>query len=160
MILLGIDPGFDRCGWAVVSLEGRTVRPLAFDTIVTSRRDTKYQRLAQIINECTRIFQEHAIDEIAMEELFFARNVNTALPVSEVRGIFFSLAIQRQIPLFEYKPSQIKQTVTGYGQATKQQVLQMVTRQLGLEKIPKIDDTGDALAVALTHAVQRNSRVQ
>lgn len=160
MILLGIDPGYDRCGWAVISFEGRHVKPLAFDVIQTSKKQTKYQRFEQIYRFLEELVTTHTVEEIAVEDLFFARNVNTALPVSEVRGLIFSLAIQHKIPVSEYKPNQIKQTVTGHGQADKTQVLKMVVRQLGLEKIPKIDDTGDALAVALTHAVHRNSRLK
>lgn len=160
MIVLGIDPGYDRCGWAVISIEGRQVKPIAFDVIQTSKRQTKYERFAQILIFLEEKIQQHSVQEIAIEDLFFARNVNTALPVSEVRGLVFSLAIRSRIPVAEYKPNQIKQTVTGHGQADKSQVLQMVMRQFGLEKIPKIDDTGDALAVALTHAVHRSSRLK
>lgn len=159
MIILGIDPGYDRCGWAVLAAEGRTFKPLAFDVIQTSKTETKYERFQQILLFLEEVIATHQVKEIAIEDLFFARNVNTALPVSEVRGLVFSLAIRAQIPVIEYKPNQIKQTVTGHGQADKQQVMHMVMRQLGLEKIPKIDDTGDALAVALTHAVHRNSRL-
>jgi crossover junction endodeoxyribonuclease RuvC len=160
MIILGIDPGYDRCGWAVISLESRQVKPIAFDVVQTSKKQAKYERFAQIFSFLQEQIQQYSVEEIAIEELFFARNVNTALPVSEVRGLIFSLAIQQGIPVAEYKPNQIKQTVTGHGQADKTQVLKMVMRQFGLEKIPKIDDTGDALAVALTHAVHRNSRLK
>jgi crossover junction endodeoxyribonuclease RuvC len=152
MRVLGVDPGFDRCGLAVVEQNKRQQeQAIFFDCAVTKARQPKVDRFKTIWNLADELIVQHQPDSIAIEDVFFARNVSTALPVSEVRGLFFALSFVYNLPIFEYRPNQIKQTITGYGRADKQQVSQMVCRLLGLENIPKIDDTSDALAVALTH---------
>lgn len=157
MIILGIDPGFDRCGWAILEVEGNKEKPLAFDTISPSRKLDKLERFKVLWEEIEKLIQQYQPTDLAIESLFFARNVSTALPVSEVRGLVFALAFKHNLKLVEYKPNQIKLSVTGYGNADKRQVTMMVAKLLRLEKSPKIDDTGDALAVALTHSAhQRN----
>lgn len=157
MIILGIDPGFDRCGWAILEVEGNKEKPLAFDTISPSRKLEKLERFKVLWEEIENLIQQYQPTDLAIESLFFARNVSTALPVSEVRGLIFALAFEHKLKLAEYKPNQIKLSVTGYGNADKRQVTLMITKLLRLEKSPKIDDTGDALAVALTHSAhQRN----
>lgn len=153
MIVLGIDPGYDRCGWAVLQRVGREIHAIGYGCIETNRQDAKLQRLGHICDEVTAILGKVKIDEIAMESLVFGRNVSTALPVSEVRGVIQALAWQNQIPVAEYGPSTIKLTITGYGKADKQQVYALLEKQVKLEKKPKLDDTGDALAVAVTHLV-------
>lgn len=154
MTVLGVDPGYDRCGWAVVHADNGSFRALGFDCLQTQKNHSKLQRFRLIHDGLAEILANYPIDEIAVESLFFSRNVSTALPVSEVRGLLYGLAIERRIPISEYAPATIKISATGYGRADKSQVMKMVTRLLKLEKIPKIDDTGDALAVALTHALQ------
>lgn len=159
-LILGIDPGYDRCGWAVVASRlGRrdSAQLVQADYIQTNRQASKTQRFAQIWQHLQQIFTTYPITTIAMESLFFSRNVSTALPVSEVRGLVYAQALQHQVPLFEYKPAAIKMAVTGYGRADKQQVMRMVVQLLKLEKIPNIDDTGDAIAVAITHTVSAQS---
>ncbi len=153
MIVLGIDPGYDRCGWAVLEQRGRETVALGYGCVVTDRSHTKLQRLGAVHDELQQVLQRVSVDSIAMESLIFARNVSTALPVSEVRGVVQTLAWQNTLPVYEYPPSTIKLTVTGHGQAPKEQVLALVEKQIKLEKKPKLDDTGDALAVALTHIV-------
>lgn len=151
MIVLGIDPGYDRCGWAVLQRSGTEIKALGYGCVQTSRLDDKLVRLGAICDEISSILKRVSVDVMAIESLIFARNVSTALPVSEVRGVIQTLAWQNQIPVAEYPPSSIKLTVTGYGKASKDQVYSMVLHQVKLEKKPKLDDTGDALAVALTH---------
>jgi crossover junction endodeoxyribonuclease RuvC len=158
MTVLGIDPGFDRCGWAVVTGSGSTPQALAFDCIQTAKRDGKFARLDQIRRTLIEILTENPVDALAMETLFFSRNVSTALPVSEVRGLIIGLALERGLPVAEYPPATVKLAVAGYGRAEKSQVTKMAARLLRLEKIPKIDDTGDALAVGLTHWLQAPRR--
>lgn len=154
MTVLGVDPGFDRCGWAVIKTEKTLATPLAFDCLQTNKKQEKLQRFLTIQRHFVEILANFPIDALAVESLYFSRNVSTALPVSEVRGLLFGLALERGIPIFEYAPPTVKLAVTGYGKADKTQMLKMITRLLKLEKIPKIDDTGDALAVALTHILQ------
>lgn len=149
--ILGIDPGYDRCGWAVVRGAGSSAQMIAADCFQTPKNLDKLARFRLLWDFLQQLVHEHKIEEIAIETLFFSRNVSTALPVSEVRGMFFALSFQQNINIFEYSPQQVKLAVTGYGRADKKQVSLMIQRLLRLEKIPKIDDTGDALAVALTH---------
>ena len=156
-IVLAIDPGYDRCGWAVVEVTGQDVKPLEFDCFMTNRKQEKYDRFRALWSHLDDLFTRFTIKEVAMETLFFSRNVSTALPVSEVRGLIAGMAIEHQAELYEYAPGQIKVAVTGSGRADKTQMLQMVQRLLRLENIPKIDDTGDALAVAITHAVLKKT---
>lgn len=161
--ILGIDPGYDRCGWAIVDVDERShqqPQAIVFGTWQTDSTKSKIERFAEIQQDFLTILKDYHPQEVALEKLFFARNVSTALPVSEVRGMLISLSLQNNLSIFEYQPNEIKLTTCGYGQANKQQMLTMVTKLLNLEKIPKIDDTGDALAVALTHAVQRGSRLK
>lgn len=153
MIVLGIDPGYDRCGWAVLQSTGRQVSAIAYGCVQTAKADSKLVRMGAIWDELTEVLSKVKVDAIAIESLVFARNVSTALPVSEVRGLVMALAWQRQLPIAEYPPSTIKLTVTGHGQAPKEQVYTMLEKQIKLEKKPKLDDTGDALAVAVTHIV-------
>lgn len=149
--VLGIDPGYDRCGWAVIQAEGTKLSVVRADVFQSSSKLDKSVRFAQLWHFMNEVIVAEGIQELALETLFFSRNVSTALPVSEVRGMFFALVFQHALTLAEYTPQQIKLAVTGYGKADKYQVTQMVCRLLNLEKIPKIDDTGDALAVAVTH---------
>lgn len=160
MIVLGIDPGYDRCGWAVVQKSGRHFHTLAYGCVQTSPQQTKLERFGAIWQELEEVVTKLPVEVIAMESLIFARNVSTALPVSEVRGMILALAWQKKLAVAEYPPSTIKLTVTGYGKADKEQVYAMVEKQLKLEKKPKLDDTGDALAVALTHLVTTPSAPQ
>ncbi len=151
-VILGIDPGYDRCGWAVVAQQNTVLKPVQYGCVQTSAKDEKAVRFQQIWQKIGELFSEYPIDVIAMESLFFSRNVSTALPVSEVRGLIFAQALAHEVPVAEYAPNTIKVAVTGQGNAPKEQMLGMVYRLLKLEKIPKLDDTGDALAAAVTHA--------
>lgn len=153
-LILGIDPGFDRCGWAILERVGRQDRVVAADTWTTNRRQSKLERLHDLQRQVQQVVKQWQPQEMAIEELYFSRNVSTALPVSEARGIILGVAFEHELSVFEYQPSAIKLAVTGYGRANKQQVTDMVVRLLKLEKSPKIDDTGDAIAVALAHAAQ------
>lgn len=155
--ILGIDPGYDRCGWALVRGTGSNAQVIAADCFQTSKQKEKMERFSLLWAFMDELCKQHEIDALAIETLFFSRNVSTALPVSEVRGLMFALAFTHKLPIYEYTPQQVKLAVTGYGKADKSQVTQMVKRLLKLEKIPKIDDTGDALAVALTHLAHQRT---
>jgi crossover junction endodeoxyribonuclease RuvC len=154
-VILGIDPGFDRCGYAVVRSHHSTqsLQLLVADCIQTDRRATKLDRFHQIYDQLELIWQQFPLQAVAMESLYFSRNVSTALPVSEVRGLIAGLGFSHQVPIFEYTPAQVKIAVTGYGRADKKQIQHMLCQLLRLETIPKLDDTSDAIGVALTHAV-------
>lgn len=151
MKVLGIDPGYGRVGWAVV--EGnRSVQKLeeygCFETKVGLESS---RRLQLIYDEMQRLVAEFGPDEAVVEELFFFKNQKTVMQVGQARGVIVLSLVQAQVPVFEYTPLQVKQSVTGYGRAEKQQVQMMVKSILKLKTIPRPDDAADAVAVALTH---------
>ncbi len=154
MKVIGIDPGYDRCGWAVVEQSGNRYQALDCGCWQTNRQDDKWHRYDQLRIAFAKLIDQYQPEVMAIESLYFSRNVSTALPVSEVRGLLFGLALAAQIPIVEYTPATVKLAVTGYGRADKTQVTKMVILLLKLAKTPLIDDTGDALAVALTHLLQ------
>ena len=151
-IILGIDPGYARVGWGVISACGNVVRCLGYGCFETTPDEEMGQRLAMINNELLKVIEKYRPDDVAVEELFFGRNVTTAIKVSHARGVILLRAVEHTGRIYEYKPNQIKQTVTGAGHADKQQMQFMVQRLLGLSEKPKPDDAADALAVAITHS--------
>lgn len=159
--ILGIDPGFDRCGWAVVTTaaKSRTAQLVQAHSIQTRRAETKIQRFNQIFTELSAIITQYQVNEIAMESLYFSRNVSTALPVSEIRGLIVGLGFSYHLKLAEYTPAQVKMAITGYGRADKKQMQHMLVQLLRLETIPKLDDTSDAIAVALTHVYSQRAPI-
>ena len=159
MIILGIDPGLAIVGWGVVEYVGTRFRPLAYGSITTPKEMTTEQRLAEIYRELNAIIDKYHPDAMAVEELFFNTNQTTGIRVAEARGVILLAGQQKGIPIAEYTPLQVKQSVVGYGRAEKKQVITMVTMLLGLPKPPKPDDTADALALAITHAHSGCSRL-
>ena len=152
MRILGIDPGIARCGWAVVNSQKSEVRSLGFGCIETSSKKPQEKRLLKISTELTKIIKKHKPDSLAIEELFFGNNSKTAFVVGEARGIALLTAAENSLEVSVYSPLEVKLALTGFGRAEKGQVGQMVKTILKLEKLPKLDDTTDALAIALTHA--------
>lgn len=151
MKVLGIDPGYGRCGVAVVErLDGK--EHLVFsDCIETSSKDPFEERLAAIIATCDRLMGTHRPDAVALEKLYFGTNKTTAMRVSEVRGALIATATARDIPSHEYAPAQIKSATSGFGRADKRQVAMTVRMLLSITKEIRLDDEYDAIAVALTH---------
>lgn len=152
MIILGIDPGIGRLGWGVIEEKGSKIKVLEYGCLETDKKSSTDLRLLSIYNFLTKLAKKHSPDAFAVEELFFNKNVKTALTVGEARGVAILSGASLGIKAFSYTPSEIKVAVTGYGKAEKSQVGQMVKVILGLPKIPTPDDTADALAVALAHA--------
>jgi crossover junction endodeoxyribonuclease RuvC len=152
MITLGIDPGIGRCGWAVVeSVNSSKAKAIKYGCIETSSTKKTEERLLEISCEIDKLIKENNPEVLAIEELFFGTNSKTAFVVGQARGVILLEASRNKMPIFVYTPLQVKIALTGYGRADKNQIAQMVKVILKLEKIPKIDDTSDALAVALTH---------
>jgi crossover junction endodeoxyribonuclease RuvC len=150
LITLGIDPGTALLGYGVISgIDQPTM--LAFGAVETQAGQTPAARLESIYNSLVRILDEHAPDVMAVEQLFFARNVTTALAVGQARGVALLAAAQRDVPVYEYKPTEVKLAVAGHGGAGKKQVQEMVRIILGLDSVPRPDDAADALAVAICH---------
>ena len=156
MIILGIDPGIAIVGWGVIEFSGNKMKPLAYGAITTPAHTPITQRLKTIYDELSIIIDKYKPEAMAVEELFFNTNVKTAITVAHARGIVLLCASQKGIPDFEYTPLQVKQALTGYGRADKAQIQSMVKIMLGLNAVPKPDDTADALAIAICHAHSHN----
>ncbi len=147
---LGVDPGIARLGYSVVA--GTDPSRLLVADVIETKPDTEMHiRLLQVFNALDTVIRDWQPQALAVEQLFFARNVTNALVVGQARGVVLLLAAQHDLPVHEYKPSEVKQTVTGYGKADKQQVQEMVRLLLGLERAPHPDDAADAAAIALCH---------
>ncbi len=152
MIILGIDPGLAIVGWGVLSYAGNRFRPLAYGSILTPAGMETPERLALIHRDLADIIRTYKPTEMAVEELFFTKNITTGIRVAEARGVILMTGREMGLTLAEYTPGQVKQAVVGYGKADKRQVIDMVTRILALPAPPRPDDTADALAIAICHA--------
>lgn len=148
--ILGIDPGYGRIGWGVVEKQKNNWVHVAHGCIETTKTKKLPARLKEISVELRKIFEEFQPQVLSIEELFFAKNVTTGLQVAQARGIMLLIAMEANIAIFECKPNQVKQAVTGQGNADKQQMQRMVQMLLSLKKRPTPDDAADALAIALT----------
>ena len=153
MKILGIDPGLERIGWAVVEKRGSKLTALGYGLIQTPRVEIG-ERLKIAHREACALLEEHNPDCVATERLFFAKNQTTAMDVAKALGVVMLAASQHGLECCEYSPPEIKQSVVGNGAAEKKQVQFMVTKLLGLKETPKPDDVADALAVAITHALR------
>lgn len=160
MVVLGIDPGLATLGWGVITEERHKQALVDFGCIITPPDQPFPKRLLAIQTEYENILKRYAPDEIAFEELFFSKNVTTALTVGAARGICIALSAGFTDHVYEYTPMQVKQALTGYGRADKKQIQEMVKLLLSMEGIPKPDDAADALAIALTHAAMGAARGQ
>lgn len=149
MLALGIDPGTAICGYGFVESRGSRLIPHAYGSIFTPSNMKMEDRLLKIYDELDALIKEHKPDVMGVEKLFFSRNVTTAIPVGQARGIVLLAAAKNKLRLVERTPMQIKQDVTGFGKATKQQMIYMVTKLLHLPEPPTPDDTADALAIAI-----------
>jgi crossover junction endodeoxyribonuclease RuvC len=153
MKILGIDPGIARIGWGVIeATRGRDPKVITYDCIKTENDDVLGERLAYLYSTMRTILAAHHPDTVAVEDLFFSKNVTSALSVAHARGVILLAVSQRGIPVVSYSPQIIKQSICGTGRADKYQMQRMVARLLHLGNIPNSDDSADALAVAITHA--------
>ena len=154
MIILGIDPGIAIVGWGIVDYSGfgTKIRPIACGAITTDSGQKTEDRILHVYEELTAIIAKYKPECAAIEELFFGQNVTTGIGVAQSRGVILLAIRQAGLEVAAYKPSQVKQAVVGYGNATKHQVQDMTKRLLGLEAMPKPDDAADAIAIALCHA--------
>ncbi len=155
--ILGIDPGFALVGFGVVEEEYGRFKVVDYGVISTDKNENFALRLQKIYEGMTSLIDLHSPDALAIEELFFFKNHTTVIPVAEARGVIILAGKQKNVPLYEYTPLQIKQALTGNGRAEKRQVQFMVKNILGLSLIPKPDDAADAVAVALTHLQTNNA---
>ena len=149
LIIMGIDPGFADMGFGIVTKKSGKLSAVTYGSIKTSSKTPMPQRLAQIYQEINELIKKHHPDVIAIEQLFFYKNITTAIAVAQARGVIILAAGQHQLTLKEASPLHVKMALTGYGKATKSQMQQMVKLVLKLKVIPKPDDAADALAVAI-----------
>ena len=160
MLILGIDPGFAIVGFGLVETAGGKQRLVQCGAITTPAGEPLPTRLVQIADDMDLLLEQFRPDAMAIEELFFNNNITTGIGVAQARGVLLLVAERRQVPIYEYSPSQVKQAVVGYGKAEKRQVMDMTKRLLGLKNVPKPDDAADAVAIALCHARSYTSRLQ
>ena len=160
MRILGIDPGLATLGWGVIEAEGSRIRLIQYGTLDTYPRDTFPTRLGSLYAGIKGLIDTFRPEEIAFEELFFSKNITTGIQVAGARGVALAACQSYTDRLYEYTPMQIKQALTGYGNAEKRQMQQMVRMRLGIAEIPKPDDAADAVACAITHAQAGRMREQ
>ena len=153
MVILGIDPGYAIVGYGVIRAQNGRFVPLEHGAIVTKAGENFNRRLEIIYDAMTEVLQKWKPDAVSIEKLYFKNNKTTAIGVAEARGVIL-------LPVYEYTPLQVKQAVTGYGQALKPQVMEMTRRLLCLQQIPKPDDVADALAMAICHGQAAGSSLR
>lgn len=156
MIIMGIDPGFAITGCGVIKYESNKFVVLDYGAITTDSSLVLSQRLLMLYNKLEDVIMRYNPDVVAIEELFFNKNIKTALNVGHGRGVVLLAAAKNNKKIFEYTPLQVKQSVVGYGRAEKKQIQQMVKMILNLKSVPKPDDVADALAVAICCAHTNN----
>ena len=152
MIILGIDPGVATIGFGLVRAERNRNQLLRYGVITTPPGIPLSNRLLQISNDMEELIHAFHPDEMAVEELFFTKNITTGIAVAPGRGVILLAAEKLGVPVFEYTPMQVKQAVVGYGKAEKRQVMLMTQHLLHMKEIPKPDDAADALALAICHS--------
>jgi crossover junction endodeoxyribonuclease RuvC len=152
MKILGIDPGTATTGFGLIETDGSKLKVGSCGCILTPAKQNQSVRLLHIFSELEMIIKKTKPDVVAIEKLFFINNIKTAMTVGEARGVCLLAAEKNHVPIFEYTPLQVKQSLTGYGKAEKSQIQMMVKMILKLKEIPKPDDMADALAIAITHA--------
>lgn len=151
MRVIGIDPGLALMGFGVVESDGYRFKVLDYGVLETPAHTKDGDRLLCLFKGLNELFEKYQPDAVSVEELFFNKNVKTAIAVGQARGVALLAVTNFGIPLFEYTPLQAKQAVVGYGRAERQQIQHMVKTILNLKEIPKPDDAADALAIAITH---------
>lgn len=159
MRIIGIDPGYAIVGFGIIEYSKASFSTVQYGAITTPADMDFNSRLKVIYDDLSSILDSFKPDFLAIEKLYFTSNQKTAIAVAEARGVTLLAARQRDIPIYEYTPLQVKQSVTGYGKAIKKQVQEMTKRILNLPEIPKPDDTADALAIAVCHAHSYNSKL-
>lgn len=161
MRILGIDPGTGITGWGVIeneqksSARGGTIKLVDYGVIKTSSGLDAAMRLKDIYDEMTGILEKYSPDEVAIEDLFFFKNQKTVIKVGQARGVVIVACVNKDLPVFDYTPLQVKQAITGYGRAEKKQMQKMISLVLHMPEVPKSDDAADALSVAVCHLHSR-----
>lgn len=156
MRILGIDPGIAIVGTGIIDYEANKFKTVYYDAVTTEAHTPIEERIKKVYDGLSALMDIYKPDAVSMEELYFNNNAKTAFAVGQARGVALLAASQKGIPIFSYTPLQVKQSITGYGRADKNQVQQMVKSFLNLRAVPKPDDVADALAIAICHAHSDN----
>lgn len=151
MIVIGIDPGFARLGYGVINYTKNTYKVIEYGTISTKAGEPLHERLKKIREDLNEVINRYSIEVASIEDLFFNTNTKTAIHVAEARGVILCTLSERGINIKEFTPLQVKQALVGYGRADKVQMKNMVKSFLKLKDMPKLDDTTDALALAICY---------
>lgn len=149
MLTLGIDPGYAIVGWGAVQKVGMKYQVLDFGVITTKKEEPLEVRLSEVFDDITALIKQFKPDKIAIETLLFAKNLKTAMQVSESRGVIILAATKLGIPVVQLTPTQVKSSIAGYGKASKKQMQDAVTLLCNLKEIPKPDDAADAIGIAI-----------
>lgn len=157
MIIMGIDPGTVIIGYGVIENSGKGLNCIEYGFIPTQSNSATAQQLKEIDRQIAKLIKKHKPQQIAVEDIFFFKNAKTVIKVSQARGVILARAARTKVPVREFTPLQVKQAVTSYGRAEKQQVQKMVKVLLNLKELPKPDDAADALAVAICCAHSINN---
>ena len=152
MRILGIDPGMALIGYGIIEINKNEVNLVTSGSIRTSKELTVPARLAEIMTDMTELLKIYSPEVVSVEDLFFFKNQKTIIPVAQARGVILATIEQAGIPIYEYTPMQVKQVLTGYGRASKKEVENMVRLAITNKELPKLDDTVDAIAIAICHA--------
>lgn len=153
-VILGIDPGTNIMGYGVIHISGITARLVKMDVISLKKEPVHTIKLKNIFEQTTRIIEQYKPDEVALEAPFYGKNVQSMLKLGRAQGISMAAALHRNLPVFEYSPRKIKQSITGKGTSSKEQVALMLQHILSIESLPDLLDATDALAVAMCHYFQ------
>lgn len=153
-IILGLDPGTNVMGYGIILISGPQLRLLQFGVIHLSKYETHELKLKKIFERVLGLVDEFNPDEVALEAPFYGKNVQSMLKLGRAQGVAMSAALHREVPIVEYAPRKVKQSVTGNGNASKEQVARMLMSILGMKELPKLLDASDAVAVALCHHYQ------
>jgi crossover junction endodeoxyribonuclease RuvC len=152
MKILGIDPGMAIVGYGMIEVDNNNIELITSGSIQTDKKLDDSKRLLEIYNDLSQIVEKYKPDCASVEQLFFFKNQKTIIPVAEARGVILTVLEKYGISAFSYTPMEVKQVLTGYGRAEKKEVEQMVRLALSDIKLPKLDDTVDAIAIAICHS--------
>lgn len=157
-IILGLDPGTNIMGYGIICIKGSSLSLIQYGVIHLSKYAGHELKLKKIFERVSALVDEYHPDEVALEAPFFGKNVQSMLKLGRAQGVAMSAALSRQIPIVEYAPRKVKQSVTGNGNASKEQVARMLMTLLAIKELPKLLDATDALAVAVCHHYQNGSQ--
>jgi crossover junction endodeoxyribonuclease RuvC len=154
-IILGLDPGTNIMGYGIISIKGLRLHLMQFGVIHLNKYEGHELKLKKIFDRVLNLIDEYHPDEVALEAPFYGKNIQSMLKLGRAQGVAMAAALYREVPITEYAPKKVKQSVTGNGNASKEQVARMLMTLLGIKELPKLLDATDALAVALCHHFQK-----